>query len=241
MITKEQALKEIGLSEKEIKVYLASLKLGQDTANEIAKKSSLNRVTTYDVLKALIEKGFASYVIKAGVKYFEAVDPSKFIDNLKEKQEKVKSILPELESMKASLVKKPEIETFEGLEGLKTIFSDILKESKETLFIGDPKMLDRLEFYFPHFIMQKRKQKIFSKVITTDVAFMRDYKKKAPKKALDMRFINQKIDMTKVLYGEKVAFLTFKEDMSIGVLIDNKEIAETEKMLFDLLWSKAKV
>ena len=97
-------------------------------------------------------------------------------------------------------------------------------------------MLDALQFYFPHFISQKRKQGIFSRVITYDCPEMRKYKKEAPKKYINMKFIKQKINMTKVIYGDKVAFLTFRERNSIGIIINNKEITETEKVLFNQLW-----
>ena len=36
-------LRELGLSDKEIKIYLTLLKLGQSTVNLIAKKANLNR------------------------------------------------------------------------------------------------------------------------------------------------------------------------------------------------------
>ncbi|MCX6742367.1 MAG: helix-turn-helix domain-containing protein [Candidatus Pacearchaeota archaeon] len=240
MVSKEDALKELNLNDKEIKVYLSLLMLGQSSVNAVAKKSNLNRVSTYDILKALLEKGFVSYVIISGVKHFEAVDPSKFLDSLREKQEKIKEVLPELKSIKSSLTKKPQIEMFEEINGLKSIFNDILKENKETWFIGDPKMIKALEFYFPHFIMHKRKQGIFSKVITLDCAEMKQYQKEAPKKFINMKFIQDKIEMTKIIYGDKIAFLTFKEKNSIGILIENKEITETERKLFEILWKQAK-
>lgn len=240
MVTKEEALKELNLNDKEVKVYLSLLMLGQSTVNQVAKKANLNRVSTYDLLKALLERGFVSYIIISGVKHFEAVEPSKFLDSLREKQEKIEAVLPELEAVKASLPQKPQIEMYEEINGLKSVFNDILKENKETWFIGDPKMLGTLQFYFPHFIRQKRKQGIFSKVITYDCPAMRKYRKESPEKYIQMGFIKEKIEMTKVIYGNKVAFLTFKEKNSIGILIHNKEIADTEKKLFGMLWNGSK-
>jgi sugar-specific transcriptional regulator TrmB len=240
MESHEQTLKELDLNEKEIKTYISLLMLGKSTVNLISKKSQQNRITTYDILKSLLEKGLVSYTIISGVKNFEAVDPSKFMDILKEKQEKIKSALPYLNSIKASITKKPKIEVFEEIEGLKSIFNDILKENKETWFIGSPSMLNKLEFYFPHFIKRKRRQNIFSKVITQNSPKMRKYKKQSPKKYVHMKFINTPIDTTKILYSKKIAFLTFKEKNSIGILIDNEEIYKTEKEIFNLLWSIAK-
>lgn len=239
-MNKEQILKDLGLSEKEVKVYLALLSLGQSTVNDISKKSKLNRVTTYDVLKYLQEKGLVSYVIKSGVKYYESAEPRKLLGDLQEKQAKVKSILPELEALKESVKEKPGIELYEGLNGLKTIFEDIIKEDKESWFISDPNLMEALEFYFPHFIKQKRKQGMFSRVITSDNKLMRQYKRNNPKKYVDLKFIDEKLPTSKIIYGNKVATLTFEKENSIGIIVENKQIANTERKLFELLWKQAK-
>lgn len=236
---KSQILKELGLSDKESLVYLTLLSIGQSSVNNIAKKSNLNRVTCYDVLKYLKEKGLASHVIKSGVRYFEAAEPSVLLGILQEKEEKLKTILPELEALKHTLKEKPSIELFEGIAGLKTVLEDILKDKKESWFIADPKLINALPFYFPHFITKKRKLSLFSKVITRDCKKMRDYKKNSPKKLVDIRFIKQTLPTTKIIYGNKIATLTFEENNSIGIIIENKEIAETEKKLFNILWTNA--
>ncbi len=58
MLTKK--LEEIGLNEKEAKVYIATLELGEGSASEIAKKSEVNRATTYFILEKLIKMGLVS-------------------------------------------------------------------------------------------------------------------------------------------------------------------------------------
>jgi len=234
MLTKEEVLRELNFSEKEINVYLAL------SVNQISKKSNLNRVTTYDVLEYLLEKGRVNYFIKSGVKYFEAVDPSKLLDELKEKQEKLQQILPKLESIKQTLKEKPRIEQYEGIEGLKSIMNDILKEKKESWFLSDVDLIESLEFYFPHFIKEKRRQKIFSKVISSPSAYMKEYKRKSPKKFVRVKFIDIPLKVTKIIYGNKVAVLTFEEKNSIGIIIENKEIADAEREQFKLLWKIAK-
>ncbi len=240
MTTKEEILKDLGLSEKEVKVYLTLLSLGQSTVNAIAKSSNLNRVTCYDVLKYLQEKGLVSYVIKSGVRYFEAAEPQKLLGDLQEKEQKLKTILSELEALKQLVKEKPTIELYEGLAGLKTVVEDVLKEEKESWFIADPNFMDALQFYFPHFIKKKRKLGIFSKVITLDCKRMRTYQKKSSRKFIDLRFINKRLPTTKIIYGNKMATLTFEKENSIGVIIENKQIADTERILFNLLWKQAK-
>src|SRR3989344_2844839 len=54
----EDELRDYGLSEKEIKVYIACLKAGACTANRISELADLRRGTTYDIIESLKEKGF---------------------------------------------------------------------------------------------------------------------------------------------------------------------------------------
>ena len=45
-MTLDKELQKIGLSEKEAKVYLAALELGQASVQNIARKAEVNRATT---------------------------------------------------------------------------------------------------------------------------------------------------------------------------------------------------
>lgn len=240
MYSKEAVLSELGLTTKEVRVYLTLLALGQSTVTSIAKKSNLNRITCYDIIKHLEENGLVGYVIKSGVRYFEAADPQKLLGDLQEKQQKLKLVLPELDALKKSVKEKPTLELYEGLAGIKTVMENILKENKESWFIADPVFIDALQFYFPHFITKKRKQGMYSKLITLDCKRMRTYKKKSPRKYIDVRFIGESLPTTKIIYGNKVAMLTFEKENSIGVILENKQTSDTERKLFGLLWKTAK-
>ena len=56
----ERELVEIGLNEKEAKVYLASLELGQSAVQGISSRSGVNRATTYFIIEGLTAKGLIS-------------------------------------------------------------------------------------------------------------------------------------------------------------------------------------
>ena len=81
---------------------------------------------------------------------------------------------------------------------------------------------------------------MFSKVITHDGNSMRRYKKEAPKQHIAMKFIDETIGVTKIIYGNKVAILTFKEKASMGTIINNKELVENEKKLYKIIWKQSK-
>ena len=72
----EKELQEVGLQEKEAKVYIAMLELGRATAQDIAKKADVNRATTYFVMENLMKKGLASAIDEGPRQYFLPEDPS---------------------------------------------------------------------------------------------------------------------------------------------------------------------
>ncbi|MBS3097523.1 hypothetical protein J4209_01865 [Candidatus Woesearchaeota archaeon] len=78
---KEEALRKFGLSDREIKVYLALLELGEALASKIAEKTNTPRTLSYDILENLLKKGLVSYVIKSNKKYFSAFDPNNLAKN----------------------------------------------------------------------------------------------------------------------------------------------------------------
>ena len=133
----ESALQKIGLTDGEIRVYLALLELGSTSVGNIIKKSGISGSKTYEVLDRLIKKGLVNHITKNNVTYFEAASPERILDYLDEKEEEIeeekteiKKILPEL-ILKQKSAKKSEAKIFTGWEGLKTANEDIIKTLKK--------------------------------------------------------------------------------------------------------------
>ena len=53
----ELELRKLGLTEKEVRVYLAGLDLGPNSVQNIARITKLARPTAYEIIKKLEEKG----------------------------------------------------------------------------------------------------------------------------------------------------------------------------------------
>ena len=60
----EEIIREIGLNEKEAKIYLELLKQKISTASKLAKITKINRTTAYLELENLMKLGLVNYVIK---------------------------------------------------------------------------------------------------------------------------------------------------------------------------------
>jgi len=237
-----EALLEIGLNANEAKVYLALLRLGQSKVNDIASKTGLPRTFVYEILKGLISKGLVSYVIISGVRNYEGADPSRLKSFIKEKEDKVDKILPELKEIKKETKEKPEVEMYEGKEGLKTILDDILKMKPNSVLYGisSSNIFKYLEYSFPNFIKRRIKGKIFAKIIQEKTPELVGFLKELKKTYSEMRYSDVLFPATTFIYEGKVAFLTMKEEYLIGILIKDKQLAETELKKFEILWKHVK-
>ncbi|MFH1849593.1 MAG: helix-turn-helix domain-containing protein [archaeon] len=124
----KEALKELGLTNNESEVYLKLLSVGSATANEIARISGLHRQAVYDALDRLLEKGFASYVVKNNKKCFQGISPEKILDYLKDKEEDFRSVLPQLARLTRLPKESTSVEVFKGKGVIRTVYRDIIKE-----------------------------------------------------------------------------------------------------------------
>ena len=126
-------LTEFGLSEKEAKIYVSLLELGEATAFEISSHSGINRSSTYVVLEALRRRGLVGLSGDKNVRRYVAVSPEAIAQMSRATAKKheqiesnIKSILPELNALNKNLVQKPKVRVFDGLEGLMNAMTEFL-------------------------------------------------------------------------------------------------------------------
>jgi len=72
----QETLKHLGLTEKEIQIYLAILQHGHIGATQVAKRTQINRTTVYSVLRELIEKKLITEDLASPVAKFVALSPA---------------------------------------------------------------------------------------------------------------------------------------------------------------------
>jgi len=239
----KQTLKEYGFSEKESTLYIALLSLGSASVTTLSKKTGLIRTTTYDILKSLKEKGIVSGIVKNRIQYFHAAIPEKLIQILDEKKEKMKIIIPELKKLNMQIMEYPAVETYEGKEGIKSIYEDIMADKKPLLAISNTHYIfNVLPFFTPNFFKQRVKNNICIKLLNEKTEESIELmKKKDRKEKRETRFIKElkDIPITEYVYGEKVAILNTNPQEPFGILVRNKDFAKSQKLIFDLLWDKA--
>ena len=241
---KEDALRKFGLTEIETKVYLDLLRTGSAKVHILAQKTNLPRTTVYGILDSLISKGLVSHTIVSGVKLFQASEPEILLSILKEKEKYIENVLPELQKIKKSVKEKPKVEIYEGKEGIKSIMEDLIRTKKPVVSFSSTKdIFNLLNFYTPQFIKKRVKAGIKIRLLTEKTSTVGQVLKKKDKQELrETRFMPKigEIPNTIYIYGNKIAMLNTHEENPFGVLIENNELAETQRLLFEIIWEKAK-
>ena len=164
------ALEEFGLGDKEIKVYLGLLGLGEATAKRISELTNINRTTSYDILNSLIRKGAAGFTIKEKVTYFYAARPRVLLRLVKEKERMLERALPALTSRMSVIGKRPKIEFYEGAKGIDDINQDVLGAAKEILAYGSFKITGKLAKYQSLDFRKRRIALLIPTIVVTDAS-----------------------------------------------------------------------
>lgn len=230
-----KVLEQIGLTKGEVEVYLILLKIGEATASEIAKYTKIARPNVYDYLNKLKEKRLVSFVNKNNKTYYLPSSPERLLEFIDEKRDILQNNLKELLSLYKPKKQKPTIEVYEGAEGLKTVMNDIIKEKKEFVgWGGSDKIRDYLPDYFiERYINERKKKKIKAKLLYTEgepqIKINLTKFKSIPKEFTS--------PSTTVVYSDRVVILIYTP-IPVTIVIKSKELSESYKKHFELLWKK---
>ncbi|MFH1522486.1 MAG: helix-turn-helix domain-containing protein [Patescibacteria group bacterium] len=241
-------LKKLGLTDKELNVYLKLLEYGAISVRSLAELTGLNRGTTYDVLKRLQEIGLVSYYVAETKQKFIAEDTDKLMELVRDKEddiikikERLSELIPELKSLQDKNDSKPATKLYEGKKGIKFILDDVLTSVEATLvkeyYLYSAKQASEdWKKAYPNFTNDRIKKKVKVKVISLAQG--------GGLHGLDERRwlgTNDESATFIFIYNSKCAFVSRDANGSpVGVIIENKMIYETQKIIFLKLWELLK-
>lgn len=246
----EEELKDIGLNNKEIKVYLTLLKSGTNKAGFLVKLLDLPKTSLLDTLNKLAQKSLVTRIKKKNAYFFTAYEPSKFLailekkeEELKQKKEKINKILPWLKNLQNISSPKPQIEYLEGTKGLIEAFEDTLRVPKKniTVYGSVNAQANSIPEIFPEYFDRRVKKKISTTCLIP-----------ASSASLAECLINDQCHLRKTyfiphamelpieinIYENNTAIMSFEE--KFAVIIRSKIIADCLRTIFNLAFDGAK-
>lgn len=240
----EEKLKQIGLNEKESKVYLTLLELEDSLVSEISKKTNINRSLLYSILESLSKKGMATYIIKNNIRYYKAAEPQKIFSMLKEKEKVFESILPNLIDLYKPKKRKPIVEILEGIEGIKTILNDVLRQKQEWNAYNVPgKGPEIIGYKADAFEKERQKLKIPLKVLVVETkAGLQRAKTFKKMKYTKVKYLgkNYESPASNYVYGDRLVIIFWYKEFPFAIRIIDQNLTNSYKKYFSEMWKIAK-
>ncbi len=238
-------LKSLGFNDSEAIIYLTSLELGPASANELAIKSKFSRVTTYASIESLTQRGLMGSLTKGKFILYHAESPERLESFIAGQVHKMENTLKQIKEDVGELKllqrgEKPVVKMYEGEEALRVIQEDLLESKPKK--IDECANFDVLRALYP---VDEARKKFFIELAkhkpqARGVGILSDESLISPDpESLFHRLGSEKHKFygDLVVYGNKVALSTLR-GKQIAILIENQDIADTVRALFDALFEK---
>jgi len=236
---------QLGLEPRDIAIYRALLALGPSSIRTIAERADVNRGTTYECLKALQQQGIVTYLPKGKRRFFSAREPEVLLQLAEERQQRLAAavgqlkgrIIPELHHLKPDF-SAANVQFFEGDAGIEQVLRDILNRVSEqpdrvySVFSSKP-IRRHLYRPFPTFTAQRIARDIRVRVIAIgdggESAELSERKWIRTDGPVDAAYI--------AIYPPRCAIVSLaSNNYPTAVVIDSREVAMAQKIVFDTLW-----
>lgn len=122
----QKVIEQLGYRPNEVRVYLATLSLGECTVSEIAAKIKLPRTSIQAIIDTLHQHGLVNFYIKKRFRYWTASSPERLLITLHEREAALRFVLPALNAMLQTSDGRPTVKVFNGPEEIKLIMEDML-------------------------------------------------------------------------------------------------------------------
>lgn len=240
----KEVLKDLGLSEREISVYLALLKLGTTTTGSIVKSSKVPNSKIYEILDKLIDKGLVSYIFKGKVKHFQASNPKTLLNIYENKKSLLKETIEQLDQIKTKEGPTQKATTYEGIKALKAVFFEMYnhvgRNSEYCVFpLGEQLGNEELTQFWAEVFHKRHAMNIHIRTLphnSLKSIFEKHYKQY---KNIQIRYTNYKFPLGIFIFKGHILNVIWKEK-PIAFLIKSEENYERWQIFFNEQWKESK-
>jgi sugar-specific transcriptional regulator TrmB len=243
---------ELGLSPKEVTLYLNLVRYGSKTILELSELSNINRATTHVNIECLSRKGLVAQMKKGrGSRRLVMAEPvEKLAIIFKERKAKLEAaenqlgnIVRELMGLKkqadAPSERTMEIRRYEGKDEVRLIYDDILKAKEIRAYLNYDQIFELFPSNVGKFLKAHKKSRYMQIwEIMDDCKLARDYARQMPPERYHCRLTPKKLNLVSMdylLFDGKAAIIDITGGIT-GVVIENETFYENSKAIYEFVW-----
>jgi predicted transcriptional regulator len=243
----EAYLLEAGFSQTEILILKRLLEQDAMTLRELAAKTGKSTGVLDQAMKKLLRKSIVSKEwVNDGFKFtlisLESV--SKWMgDDMRRKREELARRHQNFQTFLSTLEldkKRPEMQYYEGEEGIKQAYMRVLEEKTELLQhvpVAYTVEEDPLRDFRVEYFRERRRRGVFARVIAHDTMLGRRYQSRDPFEYRQTVLVPEdqyKFGFEKIIAGDTITCINHKE--SRACFIKYPELASIERTMFENIW-----
>lgn len=246
----EKELRELGLEEKEIQIYLSCLAQDTPTPTHIATQTGLKRATVYFYLDKLKEKGLIEWEIHKARKHISPVPPrqglKRYVKKKKEEVERseslIRGLLAEFERIPHNKTSDSKVYYYEGEESIRFAIGKLLASRKDIYWLGSMESMVSVTgegWWYKMFTTKWLRQGTTTYGITDRriLQYPRFSEMKGGKRLY--RFLEEDFTIPAVLgvFGDSICLFSHDKNKLRLVLVENALMSQTVQFLFKSLWA----
>ncbi|OGH88027.1 MAG: hypothetical protein A3J93_02545 [Candidatus Magasanikbacteria bacterium RIFOXYC2_FULL_42_28] len=236
------ALQNLGLDDKEAKIYLALLELGKGTVADVAKQSGVKRTNIYNFIGPMKDKHIIGEIIQDKQIILIPENPQALIKRAEQNFVDIKNLLPNLLSIFNTPESKPKVKFFDGAQGIKNAWDDMTTSGENIYGFSD---YEKMFGVFPddwlgQIPKTRAQNKQFYYCIAKDGPWGKKIKSRDKKQLRQTKLVkNLNLDTEINIYGGKVLLISFRKPYS-AIIIEERAIAMSLKSIWQLIWDGLK-
>ncbi|MFH1286629.1 MAG: helix-turn-helix domain-containing protein [Candidatus Magasanikbacteria bacterium] len=246
-----ETLIDAGLEPVVAEIYLILVENGESTVPQVLQHTTLSRASVYDALADLLSREYVEYRKEGRNAFYRPVHPNKLFGLLEEKKREVALLEGEMGETVRSLIgsynlaqNKAGVRFFEGEDGMQAILEDSLTSKETILTFADIEAITKhINEVNKAYVKKRDNLGIKKRAIIADTPFARDYLKTYHVDTTDIRFIGGEAHPFKnvmQIYDGKVSYLTLTKEKMVGVIIQDQEVYDMHRSLFEYIWGTLK-
>lgn len=243
-----EELRELGLSEGQVRVYSAILELGTGSLNAIHEKTGFERRAIYDILNKLIEKGLISYTVEQGKRTYQCANPRVLGEEIEKRRaalDELRKKLPKINQAYALSKPKIRAEVYRGNAAMKTLLEEAL-DYEATYWIGGNSGVESqtgqdMKQWFKKWTEKRVEQKRFMYDLVDYGTYLEDFPPgnitKHKKYLYKYCQLPEQLrsPMVIIIFGNKVAQVLWGRQ-SFAFVLESEEIKESFMKYFHYFW-----
>ena len=239
-----KTLTALGLNEKSAKVYLAGLVLGTTTVQDLARKSGLKRPTVYLYLDQLVGQGLFEHISIGKKKFYRAVEPEVLEERLKHSLEHLRRELPGLAALRADTMGRPQVQVFEGEEGIRQAYREMKKAHSLRVWSNIGQVYGPFHDTNMEIAEACKENGVNVREIIADTKESRRYARLVAK-VIGPSYVARTatvegLENDTIVYDNVVALFRLHGFNLSVVRIEDPTIADTMRAMFDMAWKTAR-